>query len=366
MKNCILLTLLIMSLNLYSEKKSKGIQFSILNKDVKNSDSIKLLIKNTSVTNYYLPIINTPESEKLEFIVSSKDRVFFFNGLIFIDSISKVVLWHSDLTSTEDLELNLLSDSWENKKANITVNDLILLKHGDSVLLKIPINLKIVVSKKRIWKLEDYKKVEKVYILYHKKDFDMEKKCLNKNTIEKLKELGYKLYTDEIISNSVKFIPTTLDDADEARQNDIDSATIKFHERSKKHVNIPRSSIQWKYYCYHTPNLRILKYIDTTPYDQLNDELNSIQSCFSHLDLIEINKLLNNRLIEIARANFKNKIYLYLVSGTGSVEFAEKQNENIEDDNKFIYISVDDFINSKEILNAVEIYNRETKRLMGK
>ena len=80
----------------------------------------------------------------------------------------------------------------------------------------------------------------------------------------------------------------------------------------------------------------------------------------------EINEIIYKRIIELAKVNFEKKVYLYLVEGKGSVEFAEKKNENIEDDNNLIYISIDDFINAKEITKGKELYNSETKKLMEK
>lgn len=64
--------------------------------------------------------------------------------------------------------------------------------------------------------------------------------------------------------------------------------------------------------------------------------------------------------------NFDNKIYLYLIEGKGSVELAEKKNENLEDDNNLIYISIDDFVNAKEITKGKELYNSETEKLIKK
>jgi len=57
---------------------------------------------------------------------------------------------------------------------------------------------------------------------------------------------------------------------------------------------------------------------------------------------------------------------LFLIEGKGSVELAEKKNENLEDDNNLIYISVDDFIDAKEITKGKELYNSETDKLLNK
>lgn len=57
---------------------------------------------------------------------------------------------------------------------------------------------------------------------------------------------------------------------------------------------------------------------------------------------------------------------MYLIEGKGSIELAEKKNENLEGDKNLIYISVDDFINAKEITKGKELYNSETEKLMNK
>ncbi|CAM3704472.1 hypothetical protein [Flavobacterium chungbukense] len=67
----------------------------------------------------------------------------------------------------------------------------------------------------------------------------------------------------------------------------------------------------------------------------------------------------------MAQKNYRDGIFLFLVEGVGSIEEADKKNEKLNN-SKFIYVSVDDFINSKEISKAKDLYNNETKRLMNK
>jgi len=371
MKTNILILGLFLNISLFAfNNKSTGvIKFTITDKYLKDHSFITLLIKNTSDTNYYLPIINSSESEKWQFITSSNDKIFFFLGINCSNMLSKEYLWHSIVDTNEDKEEDLLFKLWDKKKKSIDERDFILLKSGESTIIKVPVNLIVTISKLSFWELKEYDKrsESKVAIKYLKKEAGLEEELLSKKTVCKLRRMGYKLYTDEIISNDAILVPselTKMNDS-EQNQNNIDPVKNEFKARLKKHVDIPKSSIQWKYYIYCSPNLKHI--VDAYKYSLLKVvELCSIKECFLHMFSPDINEIIYRRLIEIARANFKNKIYLYLVAGSGSVDFAEKQNENMTDDNQLIYISVDDYVNSNEILKGVELYNSETSKLMKK
>ena len=342
------------------------IEFTIIDRYITDNSFINLLIKNKTSTDYYLPIINTVKTEKWDLLLSFEEHSFFFLTTIFFDKSKNEIPWHTvncnNLTNNEDLEY-----LWEQKKKSIKVKDLILLKSGESVTIKLPLYLFVKISEECTWELKDNKirKGLNVSIFYPKKRTELESKYLTRNTIEELKLKGYKLYTDEIISNNVNLNTKHTDNIIDTIQKDkfrIDS--LKYLERLRKHVDIPKGSIQEKYFRYYMHNLSHPNRLEKYPLFP-TEKLCSIEKCFRSLSLPEINVIIYRRLIEIAKINFKNKIYLFLVAGGGSVEFAEKQNVKITDDNQQIYISVDDFINSKEILKGVEIYNSETKKLMA-
>jgi hypothetical protein len=128
---------------------------------------------------------------------------------------------------------------------------------------------------------------------------------------------------------------------------------------------IPKGTIQYKYYDYCSGNLSKLESSEIYPLFP-TEELCSIKKCFRGISYPEINAIIYKRIVELAKVNFENKIYLYLIEGKGSIEVAEKKNENLDDDNNLIYISVDDFINAKEITKGKELYNSETEKLMNK
>lgn len=127
---------------------------------------------------------------------------------------------------------------------------------------------------------------------------------------------------------------------------------------------IPKGTIQYKYYEYCNENLSKLELSEGFPFFS-TEELCSIKKCFRGISYPEINEIIYKRIVELAKLNFEKKIYLYLIEGKGSIEVAEKENENLDDDNNLIYISIDDFINAKEITKGKELYNSETEKLMN-
>jgi hypothetical protein len=126
---------------------------------------------------------------------------------------------------------------------------------------------------------------------------------------------------------------------------------------------IPKGTIQYKYYDYCSENLSKLDRSEVYPLFP-TEELCSIKKCFRGISYPEINAIIYKRIVELAKVNFENKIYLYLIEGKGSIEIAEKKNKNLEDDNKLIYISIDEIFNVKAISKGKELYNSETEKLM--
>ena len=121
--------------------------------------------------------------------------------------------------------------------------------------------------------------------------------------------------------------------------------------------------IQKKHYTFCHNDLTPIEKIQAYPYFQ-DEDLCSIKSCFRSISYEEVNKVIYKRLTELAIKNFNKGILLYLIDGKKSVKCADKKNLNINDDNGFIYVSIDDFINAKEITIAKELYNSETKKLL--
>lgn len=121
--------------------------------------------------------------------------------------------------------------------------------------------------------------------------------------------------------------------------------------------------IQKKYYTFCRSDLAPIEKIQPYPYFK-NEDLCSIKSCFRSISYEEVNKVIYKRLTELAIKNFNDGILLYLIEGKKSVKCADKKNLNLDDDNGFIYISIDDFINAKEITIAKDLYNNQTKKLL--
>lgn len=370
MKKYIFILLFVCSMSVYVLANNNRVEFVIVDTCATDSSMVTLLIKNNTSNNYYLPIINTVESDKWYFVLSAKDKNFFFLQKKFFNEDDVELEWCSENCLSDGFEEQFsYNHSWFAKRKTISMRDLTLLKSNSTTQLKIPVSQTVVYSDFCFWEIQRkyYKNTIKFLIRYPEKNPEFEKTILNEELLDELKKLGYQLYTDEIISNRIpyKYNNSNRMYVQSQRNDSINKAWQALRlERIKTHKETPENSIQYKYYEYCTPNLNILPRIEEFPFFDTN-KLCSIKACFRSLSKPEINEVIFKRLVDLARANFKKKIYLCLISGVGSVDYAEKQNEIVKDDNKFIYISVDDMFDDEEIIKGIEIYNSETKRLLG-
>lgn len=124
--------------------------------------------------------------------------------------------------------------------------------------------------------------------------------------------------------------------------------------------DIPHGSKQEKYFLYEPTGLTFLHPLPSYPYNDLN-RLRSLKDCFRGFLVPEINEVIYKRIQEIARINYFNHIYLYLISGENSIAYAEQQNRNHQDGCIYIGLSEDDC--SNEVKRGIELYNTETSRL---
>ncbi|WP_433830178.1 hypothetical protein [Flavobacterium anhuiense] len=192
------------------EKKAKDVTFKIVDKVLKNNTCAKLLISNNSSYNYYLPILNSPDSETWNFILPSDETSFFFGHVIVYNFKNENLSWQSNNCLDGDLEAIWRSyeEKWMQKKNNIKIEDFILLKAGERKVINVPINLKVKLSNDCLWEIKDYKKEKelKVTYYYRKKQAEWTSLFLDSQILKKLQELNYKLYNLEIESNRVKLI----------------------------------------------------------------------------------------------------------------------------------------------------------------
>ncbi|CAM3505127.1 hypothetical protein FLLO111716_14635 [Flavobacterium longum] len=80
----------------------------------------------------------------------------------------------------------------------------------------------------------------------------------------------------------------------------------------------------------------------------------------------DIKKAAEYRLRGIATQLYNQGKPVYLISGMDSSSYAHKQNENLEDDNGIIYISIGECLISQSESKAKEIFNEQTKMLIEK
>jgi hypothetical protein len=210
MKNVTLTSFLFLLLNLSVPKKemNRNIEFKIIDKIITDNSCINLLIVNKTTSNYYLPIINSNESQKWAFILSADENRFFFINKVGYNSRNQQIDWFSQNCIELDEELMKVDELWKKKKQKINTKDLILLKSGKSIKIKVPFNLYIKISRYCTWELKNYRneKGQKIAINYSKKENELATKFLSLQTLDSLKQMGYELYTKEINSNKVPLI----------------------------------------------------------------------------------------------------------------------------------------------------------------
>jgi len=192
------------------EKKAKDITFKILDKVLKNNTYAKLLIRNDSSHNYYLPILNSPDSETWNFILPSDETSFFFAHMIVYNFNNENLSWQCNNCFEKDLDpiWRTFDEKWMQKKNNIKIEDFVLLKAGERKVINVPINLKVKLSNDCFLEIKDYKneKELKVTYYYRKKQEGWTSLFLDSQILKKLEQLNYKLYDLEIESNRVKLI----------------------------------------------------------------------------------------------------------------------------------------------------------------
>lgn len=193
----------------FAQKKLKNdIEFKILDKVARDNSCVSLLIKNNSSYDYYLPIINSFESERWKFMLPKDESSFFFIYMTVYNVDDKIIKWHSDNCYSEhfrDENLSMFNDQWVQKRKNIRVEDLILLKAGERKKFKVPVHLKVKLSDDCFWEIENYKEEElKFTYYYRKKQSEMIYSFLDEKIIKKLEQLKYKLYDKEVESNKVR------------------------------------------------------------------------------------------------------------------------------------------------------------------
>ena len=97
-------------------------------------------------------------------------------------------------------------------------------------------------------------------------------------------------------------------------------------------------------------------------------EINSIIGCIYLLNAKEdeIKKVAIARLSGISTQLFNQGKPVYLTSGMDSSYFANKENENLEDDNHIIYVSIAECVVSNSESTAQSVFNEQTMKLVTK
>ena len=99
-----------------------------------------------------------------------------------------------------------------------------------------------------------------------------------------------------------------------------------------------------------------------------NKHLYSIIGCIYLLEMEEeeMKKVAIARLKGISTQLFNEKKPVILTYGMDSVGFAMKKNENVEDDNQIVYLSIADCIVRNSEVQAQNAFNNQTRKLVSK
>lgn len=204
--------LLFFAMNSCSSKKGvhQNVEFTIKDKSINDNSVITLLIRNNTATNYYLPIINSFESERWKYMLSADESRFFFIYKIGYTNDNIQKYWGSSNCFGEEVideEMDHLQELWKQKKKTIEIKDLILLKSGERIEIKVPMNVHLKSTEDCLWELEGYnQKGLKIGLNYPAKSKDLADRFLSKETIDSLKKMGFELYEKEIDSNKVPLL----------------------------------------------------------------------------------------------------------------------------------------------------------------
>jgi hypothetical protein len=184
-----------------SQSKHDDITYRILNKFVKENDTIDLEIKNSSLIKYYLPIINNKFSEKLSFPYES----YFFLHTEVSSQYMEQLAWY---TGDGMIDCNDLDKYWEIKKSNFLINDFILLESKSCIKIRVPFHSVVKVCDYLEWSIQGFKDIDKKNICIWSTTH--EAKVMNVFLSPKLREslelMGYKLYEKYIESNKVPIL----------------------------------------------------------------------------------------------------------------------------------------------------------------
>lgn len=210
MKHAVFLLFLSLLLNSCISKKisANDVSFRIIDTILQDSSYARLQISNNTGKNFYFPILNTGESEKWSHMLSSRENRFFFMYPVFYDSSNQKKDWVTEnCLSDRDIEMESLDQLWRKKKQAISIKDLLLLKSGENIIIKVPVKVQVKVSENCIWKLSGSTAHDdlKVEIAYLKKEKELALQLLSSETLDSLNRIGYELYESELRSNKVIF-----------------------------------------------------------------------------------------------------------------------------------------------------------------
>jgi hypothetical protein len=134
--------------------------------------------------------------------------------------------------------------------------------------------------------------------------------------------------------------------------------------------NLPAETISEKIQTYCFESLKPINEIDSIPAWRSHscsilDNLVLLQIKTENKSFDEkLNKSVINRLREISNLFYLNKTPIILTSGMDSSFETDKKNQNLEDDNNIIYVSIGECTMPRNWYEAKDVFNSETMKLI--
>lgn len=175
---------------------------------VKNNSFINVSLYNNTKKNIYFPLDTSSLGEDIEFF-SGVDEERFFLVMKNIQQIADSK-WIPIIAPCDEFDyIGTVSDKWNEKIKNLEVEDMVLLKKGDSTSFKIPFKLHHERIKDCYYEYVDYKNFKngeyQVYLSYNLIS-KFERTFLKPSLINSLNKLGYEIYDGKLISNKVPLL----------------------------------------------------------------------------------------------------------------------------------------------------------------
>lgn len=200
--------LLILTACAAQKGEKKDIDFIITNRVLTDS-VIHFKVVNNSAVAYILPIMIFPEHEKINPIVPAGERSLFFVHTTIYNENDDLMQWYCydcfpHHNTEEDRQLERLDNLWKERKKDLKLTDLVVLKPKETKIFEIIFRSEIEVTDNSIFRINGINSSDKYYVRLSYSGENTEYPASITPKLEELAEqLGFKIYKKGIVSNKV-------------------------------------------------------------------------------------------------------------------------------------------------------------------